>query len=330
MKLRPDADKQLLEPSGPTFEHRKEADRMNDRSKLLATLMAVVTVTLWAASYPWSKAILAWLDPIVAAQTRYGAAAVILLALTAGGGHLLEVLRSNWKSYLVIGCIGFAVFPLLIFSALSYTSAMNASVIMALSPVMTMLGAAVFLGEALTPRTIVGLTVAVLGAVIAVVGDNPNGLAGFTIDMGEPIMFAAAACLAFYTVASRKLLKPDVPAKVNIALVLTVGAVVLLPITLVFGKAPTTAPSLDTALSLIGIVLGSTVLGYLFWMRSTQTLGVQTPNLLFNFIPVLTIIFAWLGGIAPFPEQVLGAALVIVGVSIAAWKGRRPHSEGHA
>ncbi len=303
---------------------------MDDSSKLLATLMAVVTVTLWAASYPWSKEILTWLDPIMAAQVRYGAAAIVLLALTAGSGQLLKIFRSNWTSYLAIGCIGFAVFPLLIFSALGYTSAMNASVIMALSPVMTMVGAAVFLGEALTPRTIVGLSVAVLGAVVAVVGDSPNGLGGFTIDAGEPIMVAAAACLAFYTVASRKLLKPDVPAKVNIALVPAVGAVMLLPITLIFGKTPTTAPSLDTVLALIGIVLGSTVLGYLFWMRSTQTLGVGTPNLLFNFIPVLTIIFSWIGGIAPFPEQILGAALVIVGVSIAAWKRQQPHSEGHA
>ena len=302
---------------------------MSNGSKMPATLMAVVTVTLWAASYPWSKVILGWLDPIAAAQVRYGAAAVVLVALTLGSGQLSKVFRSNWKSYLVIGCVGFAVFPVLVFSALSYTSAMNASVIMALSPVMTMVGASVFLGEKLTRRSLIGLAVSVLGAVIAVVGDSPHGLAGFTIDVGEPIMLVAAACLAFYTVASRKLLKPEVPAKINIALVVAIGAILLLPVAFIFGKAPTTAPSADVVVALLGIVLGSTVLGYLFWMRATQTLGVQTPNLLFNFISVLTIAFAWIGGTAPFPEQLVGAALVIVGVTISAFKTRSAHSAGH-
>jgi drug/metabolite transporter (DMT)-like permease len=302
---------------------------MSKGSKMQATLMAVVTVTLWAASYPWSKMILGWLDPIAAAEVRYGAAAIVLVALTVGSGKLLSVFRSNWKSYLVVGCVGFALFPVLVFSALSHTSAMNASVIMALSPVMTTMGAAMFLGEKLLPRALIGLAVSVLGAVVAVVGDNPHGLAGFTIDAGEPIMFGGAACLAFYTVASRRLLKPDVPAKINIALVLAVGAIVLLPVAFFFGKAPAAVPSFEVLLALLGIVLGSTVLGYLFWMRATQTLGVQAPNLLFNFIPVLTIGFSWIGGVAPFPEQLFGAALVILGVTISAFKTKRPHSDGH-
>lgn len=300
---------------------------MQGKSTWVAVAMAATTVTLWAGSYPWSKIILTWLDPIASAGTRYGLAAIVLIALTVRSGQLVPVFRSNWKSYLVIGLVGFAIFPLLIFTALTHTTAMNASVIMALSPVLTMVGAALFLGEKLTARAVVGLTISVIGAVIAVLGDSPKGLAGFTLDIGEPLMLLAAACLSFYTVASRKLLSTNVPPMVNTALVMTAGAVLLLPVMLVFGKVPVEPPSIAVILSLLAIIIGSTVLGYVFWMRATQALGVDTPNLMFNFIPVLTMAFAWIGGTPPYPEQMIGGALVIAGVTIAAWKGS--HSVRH-
>jgi drug/metabolite transporter (DMT)-like permease len=290
--------------------------------------MAGVAVTMWAASYPWSKAILMWLDPIASAGARYSAAAIVLIALTVGSGQLAKVFLGNWKSYLLIGFVGFTIYPLLIFTGLTFTSTMNASVIMALSPVMTMVGAALFLGERLTARAGLGLAISVAGAVIAVLGDSPKGLAGFTLDQGEPLVMIGAACLSFYTVASRKLLSVDVPPMINTALVITSGAVLLLPVVLVFGKVPETPPSTEVILALLAIVVGSTVLGYVFWMRATQALGVDTPNLMFNFIPVLTMAFAWSGGTPPFPEQIIGAALVIAGVTIAASK--RGHTLNHA
>ncbi|MGV3490837.1 MAG: DMT family transporter [Devosia sp.] len=303
---------------------------MDSKSNWLALGMAALTVVLWSASYPWSQAVLSWLHPIPAAEARYGLAAVVLIALTIGSGKLIPVFLGNWKSYATIGVIGFAIYPMLLFTALIYTSSMNVAVIMALSPVLTMVGAAVFLGEKMPTRAMIGLGISVLGAVVAVLGDNPKGLAGVTLDFGEPLALVAAFGLAFYTVGSRKFLSKDVPPMVNTALLLTVGAVCLLPITLIFGKAPTHAPSLEVIGSLAAIVLGSTVLGYVLWLKSIQMIGVDKPNLLFNFIPVLTMIYAWIGGTAPYPEQMVGAALVLIGVTVAAWKGKAAHSTGHA
>ena len=165
---------------------------------------------------------------------------------------------------------------------------------------------------------------------VAVLGDNPRGLAGLTLDYGEPLALVAAVCLSFYTIAQRKLLSPSVPSIVSVALMLTIGAVLLLPITLIFGKLPTTPPSAAVIWSMLPVSLLSTALAFVLWLRATQVVGVDIPNLLFNFIPVLTMIFTWVAGTPPFPMQVLGAVLVVAGVTVAAWKHRHPHVMGRA
>lgn len=67
----------------------------------------------------------------------------------------------------------------------------------------------------------------------------------------------------------------------------------------------------------IGLSLGATVLGYLFWNRSVRALGVGEPNLYYNFIPVLIMIMAWLRASPPHLEQMIGAALVVAGVTLS-------------
>ena len=193
----------------------------------------------------------------------------------------------------------------------------------------TMLGAALFLKEPLTRRHVVGLSISVVGAALAVLGDSPRGLAGFTLDAGEPMVFVAAFCLAFYTIASKRFLSTEVSPVLNIAVLLIVGALCLAPFAL-FARFPTTPPSLEVLGSIAGISIGSTLIGYLFWLRAGQVLGVDRPNRLFNFIPVLTMIITWMAGVAPYPEQIIGAVLVVAGVTVASIGGKSSnHPPGH-
>ena len=151
-------------------------------------------------------------------------------------------------------------------------------------------------------------------------GDNPRGLAGVSLDAGEPLILAAALCMAFYTVASRRLMRHDVSALANTAVVLTIGAVFLLP--LAIAQAPNGPPAAPgPALALVALILGPTVIGYLAWNRATASIGVTEPNLFFNFIPVVTIVLSALQGQRPWPEQIVGAALVIAGVTLGMIRG---------
>lgn len=287
----------------------------------IARGMAAATVVLWAASYIWSKQLLTWLDPIAAAEARFAVSAVLLLVIALPGGGLVSALREHWRSYLVLGVVGITAFQLLVLFSLDYTTAVNSAVVMALTPVLTMAGAALVLGDPFGWRAGLGMGIAVAGALLAVLGDGPAGLTGFTLDRGEPIALLAAGCMAFYTVASRRLLPTDVPAMTSTALVIAFGTLFLLPLS-VFGEAPRREPTLDVMMALVGLSLGATALGYLFWNRSVSALGVEEPNLYYNFIPVLTMTMASLQGNPPHLEQMIGAALVVAGVMLSMTSAR--------
>jgi drug/metabolite transporter (DMT)-like permease len=282
----------------------------------IARSLALLAVLFWGAAYLLAKAVLIWLPPFAAAGARYaGAALILLVVLVAQRGNPFKTLSGHWVGYLLMGFIGIACFQAVFFAGLQFTSPVSAAVIMALTPAFTALGAAVFLGESLTLLMIAGMVLSVTGAALAVLGDNPRGIAGLSLDAGEPLVLLGALCMAFYTVASRRLMRKDVSALENTAVVLAVGAVFLLPLALY--DAPAGPPTSSApVIALVALVLGPTVIGYLAWNRATATIGIAEPNLIFNFIPVVTMVLSALHGERPWPEQVVGAALVIGGVTL--------------
>jgi drug/metabolite transporter (DMT)-like permease len=276
--------------------------------------LALVSVFFWAGAYTWGKMVLTWLSPLAASGARYGVAAILLLLIAATQANPFRVLRGHWLSYLVMGFIGVSCFQIFIFSALAMTSAVSTAVIMALTPVLTALGAALFLGETLSGRAIVGMVVSVAGAVVAVLGSDPRGFAGLSLGWGELLALCAALSMAFYTLASPRVMRRDVPALSNVAVVMVIGAIFLLPPAILDAPRswpPTAAPLLGLA----AIIIGSTIIAYLCWNRAIAMIGVAEPNLFFNFIPVLTVVLAAAQGEPPYTQQVVGALIVIAGTT---------------
>jgi drug/metabolite transporter (DMT)-like permease len=279
-------------------------------------LLAMVAVFFWGATYVWGKTVLAWLPPFTAASLRYGLAVILLLPFLVRGGNPLRLLRRHWRFYVLQGFVGLTCFQAFLFSALSLSSPISVSVIMALTPLLTAFAAAIVLREKLARRALAGMGISVVGAVLAVLGANPRGLAGMSLDWGIPLALAAVTCMAFYTIAARRLTPANVRGTTNMALVLAIGAVFLLP--LAATEPPVAASGSPAQLwALAGLVLGSTVIGYLAWNESIRRIGVAGPNLIYNFIPLVTILLSSLQGELPWPEQGLGAVLVIAGVTFS-------------
>jgi len=132
--------------------------------------LASIAVVFWGAGYLWAKIIMTWLPPFAASGVRYGLASVLMLLLVARKGNPLRTLSGHWFRYLLLGFIGITCFQVFLFSAIQLTSAISASVIMALTPAMAACGAAALTGERLTGRSIVATLIAVAGALIAVTG----------------------------------------------------------------------------------------------------------------------------------------------------------------
>jgi drug/metabolite transporter (DMT)-like permease len=171
---------------------------------------------------------------------------------------------------------------------------------------------------------VVGTAISVVGALEAVLGANPHGLTGFELNWGDPLALLGAACMAFYTIAARRLMRHDVPAITNTAVVIAIGTVFLLP--LAIPAMPTRLPqNAAPLLGLAGVVLGSTVVAYVAWNKAIDLIGATEPGLIYNLIPVVTMLLVTLQGDPPWPAQVIGAGLIIVGVTLAMLPAGLPH-----
>jgi drug/metabolite transporter (DMT)-like permease len=101
------------------------------RTYLSLTLAAI----LWGANFNLVKPVLAEMPPLAAGAWRYLIAATVALVLLLFGRGRLRV--RDLKAYLLISLFGVIGYNIFFFLALQHTSAVNASLIMALNPLLT-------------------------------------------------------------------------------------------------------------------------------------------------------------------------------------------------
>lgn len=74
---------------------------------------------------------------------------------------------------------------------------------------------------------------------------------------------------------------------------------------------------------LVGLVIGSTVIAYICWTQAIEKIGVLEPSLIYNFSPLITMVLSSFHGIPPTKLQIIGALLVITGVTWGMFQ--KPH-----
>jgi drug/metabolite transporter (DMT)-like permease len=135
---------------------------------------------------------------------------VTIAALIFASGYafpreaVAAALMNRWAELLVIGGLGLAITQGLLFIGLNYTGAINAGLILALMPVITMVLARFVLGEALGFWQAVGSIVACVGMVIIIVRGDLFALLRFDFNVGDLLIVAGALCFALYAVLLRR------------------------------------------------------------------------------------------------------------------------------
>ncbi|MCD9025110.1 DMT family transporter [Cohnella silvisoli] len=120
---------------------------MKDRTVILR-LLGVCLV--WGANYVASAYLLREFSPIFLSYSRLCVTSLFLIAVATFGRKLKRPTRSEWVLLIWAGLFGTLCNQFFYFEGLQHSTVGNASLIIALSPVATMLLARLFLGEAIT------------------------------------------------------------------------------------------------------------------------------------------------------------------------------------
>ena len=283
----------------------------------LAVAGLVLATLLWGSSFVAMKLAFQVYHPMVVVAGRMVVASLCFLALWPRFRHIR--VRPADRFYLVL----IVLFePCLYFlfeaGALTYTSASQAGVIVALLPVMVVVSAGIFLREKMTPWALSGLAAAVVGAI------GLSLSAGTTLHAPAPLLgnfleFLAMVCATAYTLLTKRLTR-DYPPLFITALQAFGGSVFFLPFLLLPGvELPHTFEPL-TVLAIVYLGAGITLGAYGLYNYALSRFSAGRVSVFINLIPVFTVMLGFiLLGERFTPGQFAASVLILAGVIISQW-----------
>ncbi|QKY68381.1 DMT family transporter [Lentibacillus sp. CBA3610] len=238
-------------------------------------------------------------------------------------------LRSAWeyrhkffdykKPFLIMTLTGITFFNTFIYGALQFTTSTNVSVLETVIPVVTIVLSAVLLKERLRNVQIIGVLVSLIGAVWVVLDGNIFSITNMNWNIGDAIMIGAIGSWAAYSIWVKKYM-PLFPQFGALLTMSGISIIVLLPIVvvewLIVGiPGELTAPSNITGLAYLGIF--PSFIALIFYNRAVGILGASQAPVFLNFLPIVTMIgaYLWLGEMIT-QMKVIGALAVIFGVML--------------
>ena len=178
----------------------KERKHMKTSQKVMGHVYAIFTILVWGSCFVLTKELLKGYTAIQIIPLRMGLAYVALWALRP------RTLKLPWRDelmFILIGITGGSFYFFLQNTALTYTYAANVSIIVALSPILTVILAQLFSrsGERLGKYVYIGAAIAIAGVVLVVL----NGQMSFHLNpLGDLIALAAALMWAVYSILIKK------------------------------------------------------------------------------------------------------------------------------
>jgi drug/metabolite transporter (DMT)-like permease len=266
---------------------------------------------LWGGSFLFIRVAVPTLGPFVLMELRVGLAAVALTLYAVALGRLPKV-RARWREFLIIGTVNAAIpFSLIAAAEINLTASL-AAILNSTTVLFTAVVAAMWTGEALTARKVVGVVSGIVGVAV-LVGWDPiplNGVVLLTVGamLGASLSYALGAVYAKRTFAGTP--------PVTMAIGQQMGAAtVLLPLAAV--TLPGGGPSAAVALSVLGLALLSTAVAYLLYFRLIENVGPTSTVTVTLLVPVFGLLFGVLLLDEPFGLGTLaGLAIILSSVTL--------------
>ncbi|MEO8387789.1 DMT family transporter [Polaromonas sp.] len=272
---------------------------------------------LWGGTFIAGRVISAHLPPATAGFIRFVFATLALLValhFTEGLRAITGLSRRQLLGTMALGATGIFTYNLLFFTALSVLPAGRTSLIIALNPVVTLMLAAAFLGDRLSPTRWLGVALALLGVWIVVTRGDLSQIAQ-SLGKGELSMFGAVCAWAVYTLLGRKLLQGLSPVLATLWAAiwgtLFLGLLALRDIPAVHAESFT--PEVWAGLVFLGVL--GTAVAFVWYYEGLRQLGAARTVVFNNLVPVFGVLLGWLILGEPLSVSLLaGGALAIFGV----------------
>ena len=282
-------------------------------SKAVDILLLIMLSSLWGASYTFIRVGVETIPPVTLIAARTLIAGLLLIGWMSVSGVAMPHSWAVWKRLFVQAFFNSVIPFTLIAWAEQYAEAGVATILNSTAPVFVFF-VTWFLTkhEAVTTRKLVGVIAGLLGICLIIGFSALNGLGDQVLP--QLAIVAATICYAGAAIYGRSFqgLSPLVPAAGS----LIAGAIVLIPISLIFDRPWALQPSFNSTAALLLLSVFSTAIAFVIYFRLVQTLGsVGTTSQAYLRVPIGVAIGAIFLGESLSPTIWMGLGCVVIGVA---------------
>ena len=174
------------------------------RMQRQAYLLLLLTTLFWGGNAIAGKLAVGHISPMV--LTRCAGRWLLAFMLAIGWRRFSadwSVIRQHWLLLSALGVFGFTVFNVALYSALTFTTAINVSIEQAGMPMLIFLLNFLFFRLKASWAQIVGLVMSIGGILLTASHGEPARLLALDLNFGDAIMLSACIVYSAYTVALR-------------------------------------------------------------------------------------------------------------------------------
>jgi drug/metabolite transporter (DMT)-like permease len=283
-----------------------------------AYLLLLLVIVFWAGNFPLGKLALLELGPFTLTGARALIAAPVLLAAARLTAPLRRPLvRRDYVAFVILGMTGLVANTTVWYWGLASTTALNAGILGAASPIFVAVGASLLLGDRLRTRNWAGIALSVLAVVLTVAKGSLQVLLSLGFNRGDLLILLSQTAWVTYSLYSRAAASTLPPVWI-MAGAHVVAAAVLVPLAAAVEHPWRVWNAAPVGWSVILYAALLVTLGHLWFFAIIRTIGAGRAASFLNLMPFAVIVLSWLiVGEPVHTYHVAGAALVMAGVFLA-------------
>jgi len=279
----------------------------------LAFLFIILDVLFWGFSFISTRVVLSEIPPISIALFRQIIALMTLIFILALTGKELKIMRKDAFHIVLASFFGIVMYFVLENTGLLYTTASNASMIVASLPIFTLLAEALLFRLRVTGGMIICLILSTIGVALVVTIDGRLDLSSLRL-WGNLLVMGAIISWVIYTILNQRL-SESYPSLTLITFQSAASIILFIPLVIPeISRWPAASEiSLTVFANLLFLGVFCSGFAYVFYIYAARRLGLTIVSAFLNLIPVVTVIFghlllhetlSWI--------QLLGMALIMI------------------
>ncbi|MDX0552189.1 EamA family transporter [Sinorhizobium medicae] len=277
-----------------------------------------ITALFWGGNSVAGKMAVGHVSPMMLTTLRWLIAlAVILVLMTPQIRRDWQKIRQHWLQLLAYGAIGFTMFNAFLYSAVQYTSAINAVILQAGIPMLIFIFNFALFKMKASFAQVIGFTVTLIGVLITAAHGDLASLVRLSFNFGDALMILACIVYAAYTVALRW--KPAMHWQSFIAAPAFGALLSAIPLLVwEIGKDAAIIPDATGWAIVLYAAIFPSLMSQVLYVRGVEMIGANRAGLFINAIPVFGTLLSVLLVEEIFrPFHLVALALVLGGIAVA-------------